>query len=77
MTRYHLNLQGEESASVDFVLGPYGSIPEADAARDRIADSCPGVVFAPVTESHDVAAWVSVVTTEDDAVEFYREFFCE
>lgn len=77
MTRYHLNLQGEESASVDFVLGPYDSTDEAYGALDRIKEQCPDAVFAPVTESHDIAAWISIVTTEDDAVEFYREFFCE
>lgn len=77
MTRYHLNLQGEESASVDFVLGPYDSTDVAYCALDRIKQRCPDALFAPVTERHDVAAWISIVTSEDDAVEYYREFFCE
>lgn len=51
--KYHLNLQGEESASVDFVLGPYDSTDEAYCALDRIKQQCPDALFAPVTESHD------------------------
>jgi hypothetical protein len=76
MTAYHLNLQGDESELVDFVLGPYPSLVAVTAAMTRVAQrlAAVGVEVGGVGSGAHVEMWPSVAdATEDDAVEWFTE----